>query len=70
MAISKVDTRNTIALVWLIRYARAQPYHPSNIKESLAAVLALLGLIRMAQYVDTFPGGLLLTPLSSKLQMR
>lgn len=69
MAISKVDTRNTIALVWLIRYARAQPYRPSNIKESWAAVLALLGLIRMAQYVDTFPGGLLLTPLSSKLQM-
>ena len=67
MAISKVDT---IALVWLIRYACAQPYHPSNIKQSLAAVLAPLGLIRMAQYVDTFPGGFLQTPLSCKLQIR
>ena len=70
MAMSKVDTRNTIALVWLRRYACAQPYHPSNIKQSWAAVLALLGLIRMTQYVDTFPGGFLQAPLSSKLQMR
>ena len=55
MVISKVDTRNTIALVWLQRYACAQPYHPSNIKQSWAAVVALLGLIRMAQYVDIIP---------------
>ena len=70
MVMSKVDTRNTIPLVWLQRYACAQPYHPSNIKQSWAAVVALLGLIQMAQYVDTFPGGFLQTPLSSKLQIR
>ena len=70
MVMSKVDTRNAIALVWLQRYACAQPYHPSNIKQSWAAAVALLGLIRMAQYVDTFPGRFLQTSLSSKLQMR
>ena len=68
---SKVDTRNTIALVWLIRNACPQPYHPSKYQ---AIMGRCFGLVRPHQNgsVDTFPGGFLQTPLSnrSKLQMR
>ena len=71
MPISKVDTRNSIALVWLMRYACPQPYHPSKYQ---AIMDSSFGLVRLHPNgtVDTFPGGFLQTPLSnsSKLQMR
>ena len=71
MPIGNVDTRNTIALVWLIRYACVQPYHPSKYQ---AIMGSCFGLVRPHPNgtVDTFPGGFLQTPLSnsSKLQMR
>ena len=62
MAISKVDTRNTIAPVWLIRCTCAQPYHPSNIKQSRAAVLALLGLM-IGTVLRYIPGWVFTNPI-------
>ena len=71
MKISKVDTRNTIALVWLIRNACPQPNHPSKYQAIMGSCFGLVRPHRNGS-VDTFPGGFLQTPLSnhSKLQMR
>ena len=73
MPISKVDTRHTIALVWLIRYACPQPYHPSKYQAIMGSCFSLVRPHPNGT-VDTFPGRFLQTPLkksnSSKLQMR